>query len=373
MKNKTSDILIVGMFLLLIGAMFLIFVFSPAKDFSQIENRSLAQMPELSLKNLASGKFMSDFESYITDQFPFRDMWTDMKARTERLLLKKEYNGVYLCDDGSLITRYDEPNMSLVSRNVNAVNTLAESTDAAVYLAIIPSPSCIYADKLPENAPNYDQRLLIDYIYGSAAVPTVDICSAMEAHRDEYIYYRTDHHWTTLGAYYGYEALMSAMGQEIIPLSAYTPRVVTEEFYGTVYSRAGVHWIEPDSITLYAEDEGILIENHSSGKAEPGVLYDMEFLSKKDKYSMFYGGNTPLAVIRTGVEQGQNILILRDSYMDSASPFMLQNFSNIHIMDLRYYRLGVLEYIEQNDIDTVLVCYNASNFASDSSVLLAAS
>jgi len=140
-----------------------------------------------------------------------------------------------------------------------------------------------------------------------------------------------------------------------------------------VYSSSGVHWTEADSITLYAGDEGIRVENHSDGTAAPGLLYDMSFLDRKDKYSMFYGGNTPLLTIHTDVQDGQNILILRDSYMDSASPFMLQNFSNIHIMDLRYYRLGVLEYIEKNDIDTVLVCYNASNFASDSSVLLAAS
>ncbi len=373
MKKKASDILIIGMFLLLIGTMFLIFLFTPAKDFSEVENRSLSQMPEFTLKNLASGEFMSDFESFLTDQFPFRDSWTDMKARIEKLLLKKEFNGVYLCEDGSLITRFDKPNYSLVRRNIEAVNTLAENTDAQVWLSIIPSAACIYSDKLPENAPSYDQTQLIDYIYGEAQVPVIDIASALMAHRDEYIFYRTDHHWTSLGAYYGYEALMKAMGQPVIPLSAYTPTVVTDEFYGTVYSSSGVHWTEPDSITLYADDEGIEIENHANGSAQPGLLYDRSFLEHKDKYSVFYGGNTPLLVIRTGVQQGQNILILRDSYMDSESPFMLQNFSTIHMMDLRYYRLSVSEYIEENDIDAVLVSYSASNFASDSSVLLTAS
>lgn len=373
MKKKTSDILIIGMFLLLIGAMFLIFLFSPAKNFSEVENRSLAQMPEFNLKNLATGKFMTDFESFLTDQFPFRDTWTDAKARCEKLLLKKEFNGVYLCEDGSLITRFDKPNYTLVERNVEAINTLAENTDAQVWLSIVPSAACIYSDKLPENAPNYDQTALIEHIYEKADVPVVDVASALMEHRDEYIFYRTDHHWTTLGAYYGYEALMQAMGQPVIPLSSYSPTVVTDEFYGTVYSSSGVHWTEPDSITLYAEDTGLEIENHSDGSAKPGQLYDKGFLERKDKYSMFFGGNTPLLVIRTNVPDAQNILILRDSYMDSECPFMLQNFSAIHMMDLRYYRLSVQEYIEENQIDVVLVSYGATNFASDSSVLLAAS
>lgn len=373
MKKKTSDILIIGMFLLLIGTMFLIFLFSPVKDFSEVENRTLAQMPQFSLKNLASGKFMTDFESFITDQFPFRDTWTDMKARTEKLLMKKEFNGVYLCDDGSLITRFDPPNYALVERNIEAINTLAENTDAQVWLSIVPTAACIYADKLPANAPSYDQTQLIERIYEKANVPVIDIASALTAHRDEYIFYRTDHHWTSLGAFYGYEATMEAMGLPVVPLSAYSPTVVSEDFYGTVYSSSGVHWTEPDSITLYAGDEGIRVENHSDGTAAPGLLYDMSFLDRKDKYSMFYGGNTPLLLIRTDAEQGQNILILRDSFMDSESPFMLQNFSTIHMMDLRYYRLSVSEYIEENDIDLVLVSYGASNFASDSSIMMAAS
>ena len=373
MKTRTSAWISLAVFALLLGALLLLFLLTPDRSFSEVENRMLAQPPELSAEAVTSGGFMKDFEAWLTDQFPFRDRWTDLKALCERLLLKKEYNGVYLCADGTLITRFDEPDGSLVQQNIEAINALCVESEAEVYLALIPNAACIWADRLPANAPNADQRALIESIFARCTASPVDVYTPLHEHADEAVFYRTDHHWTTEGAYYGYTAFAEAAGFEPIPLSDYAPRVESESFYGTVYSSSGVHWTAPDVITSYVPDVGVTVTNYSDGKPHAGSVYDRSFLEKKDKYAMFYGGNTPLLVIETGRADKPKLLILRESYMDCESPFLFAHYSEIHMIDLRYYRLSLADYIRENDFDQILVSYAVANFTTDRKVLLAAS
>jgi hypothetical protein len=143
----------------------------------------------------------------------------------------------------------------------------------------------------------------------------------------------------------------------------------SEDFYGTVYSSSGGRWVEPDSIETYVSDEGIKVTNYSSGKAEEGKVYDLSFLDKKDKYAMFFGGNTPRMVIETSSEGGK-LLILRDSYADAGLPFLFDSFGEIHVLDLRYFKTSVKNYIEQNEIETVIVSYGLKNFVTDNSVFM---
>lgn len=372
MKTRTSAWVSIALFALVLAAVLLLFLLTPDRDFSPVENRMLAQAPALSASSVADGSFMTDFETYLTDQFPLRDRWTELKAACERLLLKKEYNGVYLCSGGTLITRMDEPDPAQVRRNIRAVNELCESCGVPVYLALIPNAACVWADKLPAGAPTADQRALIEEICGGVNAVYVDVDGALLAHADEEIFYRTDHHWTTLGAWYGYAAFAEAAGFEPVPLSAYTPRVESQRFYGTVYSQSGVHWTAPDVITTYVPDAGVTVTNYSDGQPHPGQVYDRSFLEKKDQYAMFYGGNTPRLVIETG-HPGPKLLILRDSYMDSESPFLFAHYSEIHMIDLRYYRLSLADYLRENDLDQVLVSYAVANFVTDRQVVLAAS
>lgn len=235
-----------------------------------------------------------------------------------------------------------------------------------MHLAIIPGVAEIWSEMLPNNAPNDSQLELINELYAQVNVPTIDIYSTLNAHRDEYIFYRTDHHWTSLGAYYGYTAIAQAMGFEASAVDSYDRTVVSENFLGTVYSSSGFNWVEPDIIeTFVAPYDGLVIQNYSTGVAKESALYDSSFLEKKDKYSMFFGGVTPLLQIDTGNADLPKLLIVRDSYTDSLSPFLLEHFSEIHVLDLRYYSAEFSAYIEENDIDEVLICYSASNFSSD--------
>lgn len=344
----------------------------PDKSFSQRENRSLQTLPKFSFSSLFSGKFTSNYESYVTDQFAFRDDWITLKARSELLCGKDANNGVYLCKNDTLIECFTRPDYKNLDFSLDSINTLAENSGVPVYLALIPSAAEVWRDKLPKDAPNDSELDVIRYADGYTKAKTVDMYAALEAHKDEDIYYRTDHHWTTLGAYYGYAAVMQAMGLDATPLSDYTPRVVTDSFLGTTYSSSGFSWVKPDSITAYVEQGDVKITNYPEGQPVEGTLYDESYLSVKDKYSYFYGGNTPLLEIDTGVKDAPSLLILRDSYTDSMSPFMFKNFSHISIVDLRYYKTSLADYIAKNSFDDILVCYSVPNFVSDGNIFLAA-
>ncbi|MGN1002611.1 MAG: DHHW family protein [Oscillospiraceae bacterium] len=360
-----------GVFLLFIALFFVLNLVIPDRDFSQQENRTLQTAPSFSFKDLFSGKFTSDYETYVTDQFAFRDNWISLKAGCELLSGKDSNNGIYLCGDDTLIESFTYPDQEDLDFNLDAIDALAENSSVPVYFALIPTAAEIWSDRLPENAPNDSQKALIDYAYSRSKASTIDIYSALYAHRDEEIYYHTDHHWTTLGAYYGYEAILDAFGMEPLPLSAYEATLVSDSFYGTTYSSSGFTWVEPDCITTFVEQGDARITNYPEGKAVEGSLYDESFLDKKDKYSYFYGGNTPLLQIQTENTDAPSLLILRDSYMDSLSPYLMAHFSQIHIIDLRYYNTSVQKYIQENDIDNVLVCYSVKNFATDDKVFLA--
>ena len=359
-------------FLAFIGAFFILNLVLPDRQFSEQENRYLQMQPEFSFKSLFSGDYTSKFETYTTDQFTFRDEWITLKAASELALGKQENNDVHLCENGTLIEGFKRPENSVLDSNMSALNTLVGNTDAKVYFALIPDKSDLYSSLLPKNVPNDSEKEVIDYCYGQSNATNVDMYSALSAHKDEYIFYRTDHHWTSLGAYYGLSALAESMGLPCPALDSYTDRhVVSEEFYGTTWSSSGFSWVDPDTMEIFVNaPEGLKVTSYPQGSPVEGKLYDFSFLEKKDKYSMFMGGNCPMHVIETGNEDKPSLLILRDSYTDSLIPFLLDDFSEIHVLDLRYYRASLKAYIEQNDFDNVLVCYSVSNFCSDSNIFL---
>lgn len=372
--TKKYCIFITTLFCAFIGLFLVANAAAPDREFSEMENRNLEQMPTLSVNTLLSGEFMKNFETYTTDQFVGRDTWIGLKSSTERALGKKENNNVYFCDQNTLITRFDQPDAAKVTENLNYVNTFVENVDIPVTFSLIPTQACIWADRLPEGAPNASQTALLEQ--AQAAVPGAtwaDLYTPLMAHKDENIFYRTDHHWTSLGAYCGYTALADALGYTPVPLDTYTETVRSTEFYGTVFSSSGVRWVNPDTITTYVPDTGITVTSYtydSSGNPveEPRALYDTSFLSVKDKYSMFLGGNQSLGVVKTPNADKPKLLILRDSYTDSLVPFLTPHFSEIHLIDLRYYKLSLSDYIQQNDIDQALVLYSVPNFVTDSNL-----
>lgn len=341
----------------------------PDKPYSENENRYLAQLPQFSFRALFSGDFTDGFEAYITDQFPFRDRWLDLKSRAERAAGKTENNGIFLCGKDTLITRFEEPSAVSVEAAVRAVNSLKANTGLPVTLAIVPTAAEIWRSRLPAHANSADQSALLSALNSGCEALDADISGALSRHADEPIFYRTDHHWTTLGAYYGYAAIAEAMGLSPQPKESFTPAAVSSDFYGTVYSSSGVRWVPPDRIEVWVPDDGVTLIRYDSPEGAVSPVYDADRLEVKDKYSYFLGGNTSRLVLSTGHEGGK-LLVLRDSYADCALPFFFAHFSEIHVLDLRYYRQSVSAYAAEQGFDSVLILYSLADFVTDTSVQL---
>ena len=341
----------------------------PDRARSDVENRTLQQRPVLTLSGVLDGSYMEDVESYVQDQFPLRDQWMGLKARTEQLIGKRLFNNIYLCEGETLISKVDAPADGLEKANLNYVSQLAEKSDIPMYLGLIPSAAEVWRDKLPEGAASWDQNGYLAQAAG-LGLPMIDFSAALTAHADEPIFYRTDHHWTSLGAFYGANALLEVLGRESLKQESFTPEIASTSFVGTLYSQSGIHWLTPDTMEYWVEEDGLTVTSWRTGSPEPGILYDRSYLTEKDKYASFLGGNQPLGVVKNANNpDGPRLLIIRDSYADSLVPFLTPHFSEIHLLDLRYYKLSIADYIAQNGIDQALVLYSVPNFVTDSNLL----
>lgn len=370
--SKKFSIFLSALFCTFIGGVAVISLLLPDKDFSPLENRYLQDPPRLSLENLNSGKFMEDAEDYVSDHIVGRDFWVAAKAWSERLSGKQESNGVYFGKQDTLINRVDTPSQAKLDKDIGYLDTLVGNVSVPVYFGLIPSAAEIWRGRLPAGAPTADEKAIIDQLYFSTGASTIDLYGALESKSAGDIYYRTDHHWTSLGAFYGANAILEAMGLEPLELDSYQKTTVTDQFYGTSFSTSGVRWLPPDSIDTYVPGDGVKVTSYFNGAPEEGSLYVDSKLEVKDKYSYFLGGNQALCVIETEHTDAPSVLVVRDSYTDSLAPFLTERFSKIHLFDLRYNLTSIQSYVEEHDIDTVIVLYSFSNFASDDKLFLLA-
>ena len=366
--KRSQNLLITILFCLFLGGIGLASILMPDSDFSEMENRNLRLAPELTRNKFTSGRFMTEAEGYTSDQIVFRDGWVALKALGEAFSAKRENNGIYFAQEDALIRRIEEPDEAFLEENLRRINDFAAQSEVSVYFGLIPTAASIWQEKLPSGAPSADEAAWTQWLYAQSHGENIDIAAALEAHRDEDIYYRTDHHWTSLGAFYGANAILKAMGLEELDLSDYTPTVVSDSFLGTNYSSAGAWWMEPDAITVYVPETGKEVTSNFTGREEPGRLYVPEQLEVKNKYAYFLGGNQPLCVIRSQSE-GPKILVIRDSYTDCLAPFLTERFGEVHLFDLRYNRLSVLDYIREKEIDTVLILYSFETYTTEKIIL----
>ena len=357
---RISQVVTAVLFCVFLAGFGLLHILLPDRTFSPVENRTLSKMPDFSWSALVDGSYTSKLEKYLEDQFPLRDGWMGLKNRYEYLLGKREFHGVYLCGD-RLIHKIEDA--SRAEQNIAYLQKLTELTDIPVYLGLIPTAAEVYRDQLPAGAENFDQAAYLEKVRESVPDAVwVDMEKWMDGASGVSLFYRTDHHWTSAGAWHGYAALMEAMGEPFEPLGP--PETVSDDFYGTLYSSSGVHWLAPDTIERYVSGEGVTVENFEKG--ETHGLYVDSFLGEKDKYASFLGGNTPLYIIRNPeAASGEKLLVVRDSYSDAMAPFLSQFFAEIHLVDLRYYRTSVAEYARENGMDQIFVCYSVENFVKD--------
>lgn len=374
MKNKRQNIAIILLFLFLIFGMTIVNLLTPAKEFSDRENRTLAQMPELSPDSYFSGEFAKDYESYITDQFMFRDQWIGIKTAVERAAFKQESNDIYFAEDGYLIEKHTGSFTSeTAERNISYLADFMREMkerygDGHVKAIVAPNAVDILKDKLPPFASPYDESLYLKKI--GEALPEgcwFDSEAVLKEHAEEELYYRTDHHWKTLAAYYVYEAWAKEVGLAPLPLSEYERETVTEKFQGTIEAKVGGD-VGYDSIEIFrAKEEPAysLVYNRKETKTD---LYNWDALETKDKYTLYFGGNQPVVEGTIENDSDRRLLVIKDSYAHCFLPFTFHDFSQVDFVDLRYFNESLRAYMEEKDYTDILFLYNASGFAEDPNV-----
>lgn len=348
----------------------------PDTKFSEEENRELAQMPAVNPEDIFSGKFSKDYETYLTDQFIFRNQWIGAKTMTERAMGKQEVNDIYFAEDNYLIEKHSGTfHTENAQRNITYLSAFLEKQaerlgSGHVMAMIVPNAVDTLKEKLPPFAvsteeDNYLQKIGETLPQGSF----LDLQEVLGGHREEYIYYRTDHHWTTLGAWYAYEAWCRAADIRFTPQEEYRRETLTEDFYGTIAAKVNIR-VPADTIEAWKPGKETLYTvsfNHREDEAKTS-LYDESYLKVRDKYAVFFGGNQPLTEIHTENTSGRKLLVIKDSYANCFVPFAVQDFDEIAMVDMRYFNERLSEYIEANEFTDVLFLYNASGFAEDTSL-----
>lgn len=341
----------------------------PPASFSENENRVLAQAPELSVSGVLSGEYMQDLDEYITDRFPMRDYIVAIKAHLERFSGKKENNGVYFADDGYLIEKPATTDLSVARTNLEAIKKMGALGRYNMSVLLVPTAYEVLADKLPAHAYNDIQRRtaeLANEVFDATSVKFIDPTQELKKHADEYIYFYTDHHQTSRGSYLTYRYLCAQEGLEAYGEEDFEIKHLSENFFGTMWSNAPLMNEKGDIISIYEPKFDIDYEvNYVFEDKSSDSLYEMSWLNKKDKYSIFFGGNHPIITINTSNKNGKTLAVFKDSYANSLMPFLVNHYETVHMIDLRYYSANPLAYLNENMVSDVLVLYNTPNFTTD--------
>ncbi|KOS69084.1 hypothetical protein AEA09_11375 [Lysinibacillus contaminans] len=376
MKQISERLLVAGF----IGTTFLIailFFILPQQRFSELENRYLQAAPQLTWDNLISKKFAEEAESFITDHFPFRDKWLWVKSTSEQARLQQENNGIYNGKDGYLFEKFLEPDYTKVQQYTESVNQFASKhPEVNMTFMLAPTSIGLYPERLPWLAPSYPQREVNRFIGHQMEdeITFIDGFDVLTPHASESIYYRTDHHWTTYGAYLAYVAYAEQKGWQPLSQQDFLIETVSDSFLGSYHTRSQFTGLTPDFIEVYKPRDSAPTEMYiaDSNQTLTG-MYDESFLAKKDQYSYFLGGVHALMKLTTELDSQQvaqdKLLVIKDSYAHNVLPFLTNHVSEIHVIDLRYYNGSITDYLNENGIKDVLFLFNTATLVEDASLL----
>lgn len=339
-------------FFISVGLFFVLYLVLPTKELSEWENRYLAKKPDISISDMADGSYMRKYEDYVNDQLPFRDQFIKLKALSEIALFKLENNGIAKGKESYLFTK-NTGDTAVFDKNIDIIIQFLSDCSNDATVAIVPNACGVLDDFVPTGFPNVDQEEKLDELYGNKSLlkvaRVVDLKSVLKAHEDEYIYYRTDHHFTTDGAYYAY----GEISENPVELSSLN-KSTSDDFLGTLYAKYKGLNIKPDYISYY----DIPVKSYVTDGTMRDGLYDMDKLSVFDKYGMFMWGNFGECDIESFADNGKKLIVFKDSYANSVLPFLTFDYSYIKVIDLRYYKGSVSELMDANKDSNVLFLYN---------------
>lgn len=376
-RNKIGKYIPAVVFLIFIYGMALWFIFSPKPDYSSSEKRYLQKFPEVTVEKLLSGDFGSEFETFFADRFPQRNTWVGLNAYTALAVDNNGASGVYNCKNGYLINKPVSTENNL-DKNIGAVADFAKSIDTPTTVMLVPSTGYIVDDVLPTFHDKYNDDEDISKISSTLSKDKIGFVDLRECFKSEYkngsqLYYKTDHHWTTKGAYTGYQELCKTLG--ITPIDDSTLKKDSyPDFYGTTYSSSGFWLTPPDNIEIWNNpknsDRNISVKiTEGANIKTSGSMYFTDHLKEDDKYPVFIDGNHALTEITNTNAKNGTILLIKDSFSHSLAPFLAENYSKVVLVDLRYYKESVSDLVTTYNPEQVVVLYGIDNLATDTDIV----
>lgn len=341
MKDKLLKIL----FFVFIASVLVANVISEDRSFSQNENRVLEELPKFSFFSLKSGDFTKKFEAYCKDQFIFKDTLVGARLKLDYALGKREFNNVYIGSDKNYYEKYiyDEKKVDKFIKYVNDIDVKDK------YIAICPDKGEVYSERLPKGAAFSDERVVLDRYKNEIGATYIDLYKLMMDHKDEYIFYKSDHHWRE-GAYLAYKELTKTMGLEEIKD---IEKVTCDNFRGSLDSKSSYYNSAVDEILFYLPKNYDEIKVKGDDK-EIKVLNKDEF-KKKDKYKALFSGNYGLVEIEGNPDSDKTLLIVKDSFANAVASLFTNEYKTIYMVDKRFFNQKINDFIKENDIDTCLV------------------
>lgn len=348
-------------------------VLVPDKELSVEESRVLAQRPKLSINSLLSGEFMEKYDAYLSDQFAGRNLWRNLRVAVGRISGERQENGVVLGDGGQLFDIPESPNQETLTETLAALGTFAEGhSEMNVYMMLVPDAATVLTSKRPYLATFPDQNPMITQVKRglSDSVKWIDVTEILGQHSEEKIYYQTDKHWTSLGAYYAFCASAEQLGISGGTANEYAAYPITTTFNGELSSKSGYCLDVREQIDIYVpkgRDNDVVV-NYVDEQRKTTSLYDSSCLEGSDQYEVFLGGDTSVIDIRTASENSRRLLIVKDSFANCFIPFLAPHFREIVVVDPHYYSGTLQELLGTYRISDVLFLYSGNGFFQDNSL-----
>lgn len=372
-QRKVQEQLVGIIFILILFLFLIINIIVPDKEKSEQENRMLTTKPKFRLSSLISGDYDEKFEAYMDDQFVGRDMWRKLKVTVDRICGSRLENGVYIGRNGQLLEQIEIADENHLAANIKAIKSFSESQKKIpVRMMLVPDAANVLNHSLPALAKPEDQTQMFSMVRKDLgdSVEWIDVSTELNKHKTEKIYYKTDHHWTTLGAFYAFQAAAPSLGIEGDLSGKYVSYAVSNSFNGMLASKSGVNLGEKEQIDIYVpteEDTDLIIDYVDEGKRSTS-LYDSSKLKEKDQYTVFLGGNSSLLDIRTVSTSTKRLLLVKDSFANSFIPFLTPYYREIVVVDPRYYSGTINDLMDSYRISEVLFLYSGNTFFKDNNI-----
>lgn len=355
----------------------ILYVVIKDSEFSTLEKRKLSQFPTPTVETVFNGQFGKDFETYLNDQMPLRTFFVGTNAYYDQLSGRNGTNGIYNAkDDYLMVTPVEE--IPTLENNIKYISEFIENIDTQTYICVVPTSGYIYSNELPANHYEYKDGEIIGKIKNNFTnfknAEFIDLIDSFKSlSKGEQLYYKTDHHWTSLGAYECYNILGEHMNFTPTPRDEFTIEKY-DNFYGTNYSKSAL-WFTPsetleiwdnknrpeNSIKMYITEAGEITVSDE--------LFFRENLDTNDQYTAYLDGNHAMVTITNeNAKTDKKLLILRDSYSHCLAPFLADNYSEIVLIDVRYYLNPVSEIVKDKGIDEILILYSLDSIVDSTDI-----